>query len=80
MSLKTIKRKSIFLILTGWSEGIIYHVRLEKQLLLTKDLHKKSRCGLETEILPDFTRVDTKFFVKKATGQVIHQYRAIASA
>lgn len=70
MSLKTINRKSIFLTLTDWSVAIIYHVRLEKQLLLTRDLGT----------LPDFTRVDTEFFVEKATGQVIHQYRAVAGA
>lgn len=34
----------------------------------------------ETEILPDFTRVYTEFLVEKATGQIIHQYRAIAGA
>lgn len=34
----------------------------------------------ETETLPNFTRVDTEFFMEKATGQVIHQYRAIAGA
>lgn len=33
-----------------------------------------------TETLPDFTGVDTEFFVEKATGQVIHQYRAVAGA
>lgn len=34
----------------------------------------------KTKILPDFTWVDTKFFVEKATGEVIHQYRTIAGA
>lgn len=34
----------------------------------------------ETGTLPDFTRVDTEFFVEKATGQVIYQYRAVAGA
>lgn len=37
-------------------------------------------CIEETESLPDFTRVDTEFFVEKATGQVIYQYRAVAGA
>lgn len=44
MSLKTINRKSIFLTVTDWSVGIIYHVRLEKQLLLTRDLHRTRQC------------------------------------
>lgn len=34
----------------------------------------------ETETLPDFTRVYTEFLVEKATGQIIHQYRAVAGA
>lgn len=34
----------------------------------------------ETETLPDFTRVYTEFLVEKATGQIIHEYWAIAGA
>lgn len=40
MSLKTINRKSIFLMLTDWSVGVIYHVRLEEEFLLTRVLHE----------------------------------------
>lgn len=43
MTLKTINRKSIFLMVTDWSVGIIYHVRLEQQLLLTRDPHRTCR-------------------------------------
>lgn len=37
-------------------------------------------CMEETETLPDFTRVYTEFLVEKATGQIIHEYWAIAGA
>lgn len=48
---------------------------LTENMLVCNGVHME-----ETEILPDFTRVYTEFLVEKATGQIIHQYRAIAGA